>query len=89
MPEVLHQLLSPFTLNTNKHPGQFLGRAGVGGFIPTMVTGPALTGCNSTSRNLDWCKDLTNFAFFGPSKLMRSGDMPLVVATWPAGVSTR
>ncbi|GBF94026.1 lipase member J [Raphidocelis subcapitata] len=68
---------------------KFLAGAGVGGFIPSQVTSPALTGCKRSAHNLGWCLDLTNFAFFGPSKLTRAEDVPVILSIWPSGVSTR
>lgn len=67
---------------------QVLADAGIGPFIPNEVTASLLSGCKLPAET-QWCYDLFNFMFYGPSWFMSSYDMQRVAATWPSTASVR
>jgi hypothetical protein len=68
--------------------GQLLSSAGVGQFLPNTASTQMIKSC-SKPTNTQYCFDLVNFLFYGPSQRVSNYDFELVGTTWPATVGVR
>ncbi|GBF88601.1 lipase [Raphidocelis subcapitata] len=65
-----------------------LASAGIGPFIPNTVTSNMISGC-AIPANTEYCFNLINFMFYGPSYAIQLPDFMRVGSTWPSGVAVR
>ncbi|GBF95229.1 lipase [Raphidocelis subcapitata] len=85
----IHHIQAPFLKQQAvTKSAQLLADAGIGPFIPNEVTTQLVSGCK-LPYDSQWCYDVVNFMFYGPSWFMSSYDFPRVAATWPSTVSVR